>query len=130
MTDEVRLKAAALPIWKGKVEPVPLSGGITNVNSKVVDGDDTYVVRIGGNIPEQSRGSDPERNLWMSRYLDAEMLARVDALRPIADDLGISLAQLALAWCLRKPNIRGRNARNLQRYRCWYWHCGWLSPRR
>jgi voltage-dependent potassium channel beta subunit len=59
----------------------------------------------GGVIPDQSRASDPERNLWMARYLDAEVLARVDELRPIADGLGISLAQLALAWCLRKPSV-------------------------
>ena len=52
MSDEARQKAASLPIWKGKVDPVALSGGITNVNFKVVDGDEAFVVRIGGNIPE------------------------------------------------------------------------------
>jgi len=59
----------------------------------------------GGQIPEQSRANDPERNLWMARYLDAEVLERVDRLKPIADALGISMAQLALAWCLRDPGI-------------------------
>jgi voltage-dependent potassium channel beta subunit len=59
----------------------------------------------GGVIPEQSRAGDPERNRWMARYLDREVLARVDRLRPIANDLGISMAQLALAWCLRKSNV-------------------------
>jgi voltage-dependent potassium channel beta subunit len=59
----------------------------------------------GGKIPDQSRANDPERNLWMARYLDAEVLDRVDRLRPISDNLGISLAQLALAWCLRKPGV-------------------------
>ena len=59
----------------------------------------------GGKIPDQSRASDPKRNLWMDRYLDAEVLDRVDRLRPIADELGISLAQLALAWCLRKQSV-------------------------
>ena len=59
----------------------------------------------GGKIPDQSRANDPERNLWMGRYLDADVLDRVDRLRPIADELGISLAQLALAWCLRKSGV-------------------------
>jgi voltage-dependent potassium channel beta subunit len=59
----------------------------------------------GGKIPDQSRGNDPERNLWMARYLDKEVLDRVDRLRPIADGLGISLAQLALAWCLRRSSV-------------------------
>lgn len=59
----------------------------------------------GGKIPEASRADDPERNVWMKRYLDADVLARVDQLRPIADDLGISMAQLALAWCLRVASV-------------------------
>ncbi len=59
----------------------------------------------GGKIPDQSRAGDPERNLWMSRYLDAEVLVRIDRLRPVADELGLSLAQLALAWCLRKSSV-------------------------
>ena len=59
----------------------------------------------GGKIPDQSRANDPERNLWMARYLDSDVLDRVDQLRPITDDLGITLAQLALAWCLRKSSV-------------------------
>jgi aryl-alcohol dehydrogenase-like predicted oxidoreductase len=34
-----------------------------------------------------------------------EVLERVDRLRPIADGLGITMAQLALAWILREPNV-------------------------
>ena len=41
----------------------------------------------------------------MSRYLAADVLERVDRLRPIADGLGLSMAQLALAWILREPNV-------------------------
>jgi len=59
----------------------------------------------GGRIPEESRANDPQRNLWMTQLLDADVLERVDRLQPIADDLGITLAQLALAWCLRKANV-------------------------
>lgn len=50
--DEARGRAAGLAIWKGPVDPVALSGGITNVNFKVEDGGEAFVVRIGGNIPE------------------------------------------------------------------------------
>ncbi len=35
--------------------------------------------------------------------LAPDALDRVEALRPIADELGLSLAQLALCWCLRLP---------------------------
>lgn len=59
----------------------------------------------GGRIPERSRANDPKRNRWMGRALDADVLERVDRLAPLADDLGVSLAQLALAWCLRQQNV-------------------------
>ncbi len=59
----------------------------------------------GAKLPEQSRANDPKRNLWMNDYLNPELLERIDQLRPIADELGISMAQLALAWCLRQPGV-------------------------
>ena len=34
-----------------------------------------------------------------------DMLTRVQELRPIADDLGLSMAQLAVAWVLQNPNV-------------------------
>ena len=49
---EARERAAALPIWKGPVQPQPLSGGITNVNFVVEDSGQKYVVRVGADIPE------------------------------------------------------------------------------
>jgi len=42
---------------------------------------------------------------FMSRYLTADILMRVKRLRPIADVLGITTGQLALAWALREPNL-------------------------
>jgi aryl-alcohol dehydrogenase-like predicted oxidoreductase len=59
----------------------------------------------GGAKPSGSRATDAQRNQFMRAYLEPETLARVDRLQPIANELGISLAQLALAWCLRKPSI-------------------------
>ena len=41
----------------------------------------------------------------MNDYLEDDLLARVDALRPIAADLGLTMSQLALAWCLRKTAV-------------------------
>lgn len=58
-----------------------------------------------GRRPEQSRANDPKRNRWMQDVLKDDVLARIDRLRPIAEELGCSLAQLALAWCLRSPAV-------------------------
>ena len=49
MTDPIS-KAAGLPCWKGPVDPVPLGGGITNVNFVVEDQGRRYAVRIGDDI--------------------------------------------------------------------------------
>ena len=59
----------------------------------------------GGERPEGTRAADPRRNAFMSAFLEDEELARIDRLRPLADELGISMAQLALAWCLRHPGV-------------------------
>lgn len=44
-------RVAALGIWRGRVEPEPLAGGITNQNFKVEDAERRYVVRVGDDIP-------------------------------------------------------------------------------
>jgi len=59
----------------------------------------------GGTRPSGSRAADDFRNQFMDAFLDPAVLERVDALRPLADELGISMAQLALAWCLREPQV-------------------------
>jgi aryl-alcohol dehydrogenase-like predicted oxidoreductase len=41
----------------------------------------------------------------MSEYLEEAVLERVQRLRPIADGLGLTMPQLALAWILREPNV-------------------------
>ncbi|GLW10567.1 aldo/keto reductase [Microtetraspora sp. NBRC 13810] len=56
--------------------------------------------------PADSRATDPSGSGFISRYLDNEdLLTRVQNLKPIADDLGLSMAQLAVAWVLQNPNV-------------------------
>jgi len=57
-------------------------------------------------------GQEPEadtrsalRGDLMWGYNSDKVIARVDRLRPIAEGLGYSMAQLALAWILREPNV-------------------------
>ena len=56
-------------------------------------------------IPKDSRGA-LEGYDWLQQELtDAERLARVDALEPLAREMGATLAQFALAWCLQNPHV-------------------------
>lgn len=50
-THNPKKRAAGLPCWKGRVKPVALKGGITNVNFLVEDGGRKYVARIGDDMP-------------------------------------------------------------------------------
>ena len=51
MTDTVDKRIADLPCWDNPVSIEPLSGGMTNLNFKVVDGESSYVVRLGEDDP-------------------------------------------------------------------------------
>jgi len=54
-------------------------------------------------IPKDSRFSTEP---WAKgRYHSDKAVQQVRDLKPIADELGITRAQLALAWCLRQPNV-------------------------
>ncbi len=55
--------------------------------------------------PSDSRAASPEMNWAMDHFRREEVLEAVQHLRPVAEKLGISLAQLALAWVLREPNV-------------------------
>ena len=61
--------------------------------------------RPGAPLPENTRAADPSSNSFMEPLLQQPVLEAVDRLRPIADEAGITLAQLALAWVLRQPNV-------------------------
>jgi aryl-alcohol dehydrogenase-like predicted oxidoreductase len=55
--------------------------------------------------PEGSRATDPTGSGFVSRFLDDDVLERVQRLRPLADQAGLSMAQLAVAWVLGNPNV-------------------------
>ncbi len=49
--DRLAARIVELEIWFGRVDPVPLAGGITNKNFTVEDRGRRYVVRVGSDIP-------------------------------------------------------------------------------
>jgi len=56
-------------------------------------------------IPAGSRGTLPQYEWLRESLTDKRKLDKVERLQPIAADLGISLARMALAWCLKNPDI-------------------------
>ena len=76
------------------------------VYSPLAQGVLTGKYKPGQELPEGSRAADPNQNQFLNGgKLDQDVLERVQKLQPLAERNNVSLAQLALAWCLRKPII-------------------------
>ncbi len=61
--------------------------------------------KYNNGIPSDSRGALPGYEWLQSRLTDAEALSKVKALQAVADELGVTLAQMSIAWCLKNPNV-------------------------
>ncbi len=61
--------------------------------------------RPGAAPPADSRAASDEMGHFLQGKLDAAVLGRVARLGPIAAELGLTMAQLALAWVLRRPEV-------------------------
>jgi aryl-alcohol dehydrogenase-like predicted oxidoreductase len=65
--------------------------------------------RPGQAPPQQSRAANAEMNQFMEtagrHYRSDFVLEPVERLRPIAEELGITMAQMALAWVLQRPGV-------------------------
>jgi len=56
-------------------------------------------------IPEGTRAADPSTGQFVQRWLEQETLDAVRSLVPVAQEAGVTMAQLALAWCLRQRAV-------------------------
>jgi voltage-dependent potassium channel beta subunit len=89
-------------------EVVPLSQrlGIGQIVwSPLAQGVLTGKYRPGQELPQGTRATDETSNQFMAPLLRDEVLQAVERLRPMAEELELSLAQFALAWTLRLPNV-------------------------
>jgi aryl-alcohol dehydrogenase-like predicted oxidoreductase len=59
----------------------------------------------GAQPPEGTRAANPEDRSFMERLMDDRVLEAVQRLRPVAEDAGLTMAQLAIAWVLREENV-------------------------
>ena len=74
--------------------------------SPIAQGALTGKYKPGEQPPQGSRATDEAGGANMiKRWLEDDILRRVQQLQPIADQLGLSMAQLAVAWVLQNDNV-------------------------
>ncbi|PVU81282.1 aldo/keto reductase (plasmid) [Cellulomonas sp. WB94] len=98
-------------LWRvieAEVVPVSKELGVSQIVwSPVAQGVLSGKYAPGAPVPAGSRAADEKGGARMiQRFLERpQVLQRVQDLRPIADELGLTLAQLAVAWVLQNDNV-------------------------
>jgi len=97
-------------LWRvieGSVVPTSKELGISQIVwSPIAQGALTGKYKPGQPLPEGSRATDDKGGARMiKRFMNDDTLTRVQNLKPIADELELSLAQLAVAWVLQNENV-------------------------
>jgi 1-deoxyxylulose-5-phosphate synthase len=96
-------------VWRGPerdVIPASRELGISQIVwSPLAQGVLTGKYQPGEPPPKGTRATSESMGGFMGRARDAVLLERVQRLRPVAEELGLSMAQLALAWVLRQDNV-------------------------
>src|SRR5918997_1240533 len=95
-------------LWRKAEQVIPLCEreGISQIVwSPLAQGALTGKYKPGSPPPADSRAASNRTGSMMGRFRDDDVLEAVQRLRPIADDLGLSMAQLALAWVLQEDNV-------------------------
>ena len=96
-------------LWRvieDSVVPTSVQEGVSQIVwSPLAQGVLTGKYLPGEQPPAGTRGADPEAGRFIRNFLSDDVLTRVQQLRPIADDLGLTMAQLAVAWVLQNDNV-------------------------
>ncbi|PPF58250.1 aldo/keto reductase [Clavibacter michiganensis] len=90
-----------------EVVPTSKDLGISQIVwSPIAQGVLTGKYKPGQDLPQGSRATDDKGGADMiKRYMNDDVLTRVQELQPVADELDLSLAQLAVAWVLQNDNV-------------------------
>ncbi|CAN01155.1 MULTISPECIES: aldo/keto reductase family protein [Clavibacter] len=90
-----------------EVVPTSKDLGISQIVwSPIAQGVLTGKYKPGQDLPQGSRATDDKGGADMiKRYMNDDTLTRVQELQPVADELDLSLAQLAVAWVLQNDNV-------------------------
>ncbi|MFF0909562.1 aldo/keto reductase family protein [Microbacterium enclense] len=97
-------------LWRvieGKVVPTSEELGISQIVwSPMAQGVLSGKYLPGQPVPEGSRATDEKSGAnFIKRFLRDDVLEAVQKLKPIAEEAGLSMPQLAIAWVLQNPNI-------------------------
>jgi aryl-alcohol dehydrogenase-like predicted oxidoreductase len=96
-------------IWrKPEAELIPLceQQGISQIVwSPLAQGVLTGKYLPGQPAPADSRAASESMSGFIGGFMEDRVLEAVQRLIPVADAAGLTLAQLALAWVLREPNV-------------------------
>jgi aryl-alcohol dehydrogenase-like predicted oxidoreductase len=89
-----------------EVFPLCRENGISQIVwSPLAQGALTGKYKPGAPPPQGSRATSPSMGSMMGSWLDPKVLEKVQRLVPIAERLGITMSQLALAWVLRLDDV-------------------------
>jgi aryl-alcohol dehydrogenase-like predicted oxidoreductase len=61
--------------------------------------------RAGEAPPSDSRAASRDMGSFMDAFMNERTLTAVDRLRPVAEEAGVSMTELALAWVLRRSEV-------------------------
>ncbi|MDE0572947.1 aldo/keto reductase family protein [Demequina sp. B12] len=97
-------------LWRvieDEVVPASEESGLSQIVwSPVAQGVLTGKYKPGAPLPEGSRATDEKGGANMiKRFLNDDVLERVQRLQPIAEELDLTMAQLAVAWVLQNQNV-------------------------
>lgn len=96
-------------LWRvieAEVVPLCTEAGIGQVVwSPMAQGILTGKYLPGEPVPEGSRATDPTGSAFMSRWMRDDVLTRVQGLGFLAEQAGLTMAQMAVAWVLGNPNV-------------------------
>ena len=95
-----------LRIIEAEVIPASQEVGVGQIVwSPIAQGVLSGKYRPGQAPPAGTRATDERGSRFMQRLMSEEVLTRVQKLKPLAEETGLTMSQLAVAWVLQQPNV-------------------------
>ncbi|UJA19079.1 aldo/keto reductase family protein [Thermoleophilia bacterium SCSIO 60948] len=96
-------------LWRApeaEVFPLCERNGISQIVwSPLAEGLLTGKYKPGEEIPSDSRAASEDMNSFIKQRMDDGALEAIQRLVPIADEAGLTMVEMALAWTLRRPEV-------------------------